>query len=65
MLTAAVIIGFAIIIFQVGAQRILLVTLVKQVGMLNLLVEQLNVVDSAGVAERMQAEIDIAAGKHG
>ena len=64
MLPAIVAVGFGIIIFQLAVQRILLVTLVKQVGILNLMVEQLDGVDATGVAERMQAEMDIAAGKY-
>jgi hypothetical protein len=64
MLTAVVTIGFAIVIFQLASYRILLVTLVKQLGMLNMLVEQIEGVDPSGVGERMQTEIDIAAGKY-
>lgn len=65
MLTAVIVIGFVVVAFQLNALRILLVTQIKQNGILVMLVEQIDGVDGTGLAERMQAEIDIAAGKYG
>jgi hypothetical protein len=65
VLTAVVVIGFAIVAFQLNALRILLVTQIKQNGVLLMMVEQIDGVDGSGLAQRMQAEIDIAAGKYG
>ena len=64
MLVGVVIIGFSIMAFQIGAQRILLVEMVKQLRMLNMMVEQIDGIDAFSVGERAQAEINIAAGKY-
>ena len=63
MLITVVVVGFAVVAFQIGAQRILLVELVKQVRILNMMVEQIDGVDASYVGERAQMEIDIAANK--
>ena len=65
MLIAVVVIGFAVLAFQLSGLRILILQLVKQLATTNLILEQLEGVDADGIAERVQAEIDIAAGKYG
>ncbi|MBV8686754.1 MAG: hypothetical protein JOZ90_07505 [Alphaproteobacteria bacterium] len=65
MLMAVVLIGFAVLAFQLNALRILFVKQIKQTGILVMLVEQIDGIDGTGLGERMQAEIDIAAGKYG
>jgi hypothetical protein len=64
MANVLIIIGIAIIIFQLAAQRILLVALVKQVRMATIMMEQDLGFDAEGAAEDAQREIDIAAGKY-
>ena len=59
------VIGIAILIFQLAAQRILLVALVKQLRMVTLMMEQDQRFDAESAGERAQLEIDIAAGKYG
>lgn len=57
-------VGVAIIIFQLAAQRILLVALVKQVRMVTLMMENDLNYDAETAGEKAQLEIDIAAGKY-
>ena len=59
------VIGIAILIFQLAAQRILLVALVKQLRMVTLMMEQDQRFDAESAGERAQLEIDIAAGTYG
>ena len=65
MANALIIIGIAIIIVQLAAQRILLVALVKQVRMATIMMEHDLGFDAESAAEDAQREIDIAAGKYG
>ena len=55
----------AVVIFQLAAQRILLVALIKQVRMITVMMEQDDRFDAESAAERAQFEIDSAAGKFG
>ena len=57
--------GIAVIIFQLAAQRILLVALVKQLRMVTLMMEQDPRIDAESAGKVAQLEIDIAAGKYG
>jgi len=65
MLIFVVIAGFAILIFQLWAQRVLLVELVRQLRILNLMVEQIDGVDASEAGGIAQAELDRAAGRRG
>ncbi len=65
MLITVVIVGFAVVAFQLGALRVLLVEQVKQLRMLNMMVEQIEGIDANMVGQKAQDEIDIAAGKYG
>ena len=63
MLIAVLIVGFAVIAFQLSGIRILLVDHIKQMRMLNMMVEQMDGVDASFVEADAQREIDIAAGR--
>ncbi len=64
MANILIIIGLAVIIFQLAAQRILLVALVKQVRMATIMMEKDLGLDAESAAEDAQWEIDAAAGRH-
>lgn len=63
MLIAVVVIGFAIVVFQLSAQRVLLVQQVKHLMVISVMIEQLDGVDVSYAKEAMQRKIDIAAGR--
>jgi hypothetical protein len=56
-------VGIGILIFQLAAQRILLVAIVKQVRMITHMMGQDERIDAEAAAMVAQVEIDIAAGK--
>lgn len=62
MLVAIVLIGFAIVIFQLAALRILFVDMVKQLRMLNFRAERGDGLAFLSVEEEAQTTIDRDAG---
>jgi hypothetical protein len=65
VLYVVIIIGFAIVIFQLGALRILAVQNNKFLRMTIKMLEQIDDIDPSFVAQDAQAEIDILGGNYG